>query len=167
METTDGESPTAARLTREQEEGLVTRLHDHSMKQKQENLQKLDARFYPTAPRRCLPKETIESSVARQVDQEMMKRKAAREEREARIERETIPKKISSEEVESCTERLYTESLARKEANMNESRKRYLFHGPEVTQKKFSEIKEYVARLAVPKKREFTVEEVNKIYGLQ
>ncbi|KAH9577634.1 hypothetical protein LSM04_009740 [Trypanosoma melophagium] len=167
METTDGPSPTATRLTKEQEEGLAVRLHDHSMKQKQENLQKLEARFYPTAQKKYLPKETIERSVARQVDQEMARRKAAGEERETRIQGGTAPRKITSDEVHSCTERLYTETLVRKEANMTESRKRYLFHGPEVTLKKSSEIKEYVSRLAVPKKREFTIEEINKIYGLQ
>ncbi|AAZ10695.1 uncharacterized protein TEOVI_000267800 [Trypanosoma equiperdum] len=153
-------------LTEGQFEALVTRLHDKSVEHKAETLRQLDARFYPTAPPKRLPKEAIESSVVRQVDHEMNRRRAARENLEIQEERKTLSKKISSADVESSVERLYTETLARKKANMEESRKRYLYAGPDMVKKNAKEIQEYVGRLAVPKKKEFTIEEVNKVYDL-
>ncbi|RNF18957.1 uncharacterized protein Tco025E_04348 [Trypanosoma conorhini] len=162
----EGEAPAAAKLTKEQEEQLVVRLHDHSMAHRQETLRELEARFYPTMPPKRLDKETIDGSVTRQVNQEMAKRQAAREEREARIQEGYKPRKASAGNVDRSTEWLYAESMQRKKANMEESRKRYLYSGPPVVHKKASEIREYVTRLAVPKKREFTVDEINKIYGL-
>ncbi|EAN85823.1 hypothetical protein C3747_63g141 [Trypanosoma cruzi] len=166
MDADDGGVPAAAKLTGEQEARLVARLHDVSMSHKQETLRLLEARIYPTMPSKRIPKEAIEGSVMRQVDQEMMKRQAAREEREKRIQEEMKPLKVPSETVERSTCRLYTESIQRKKANLEEIKKRHLYAGPPMVQKKFSEIREYVTRLAVPKKREFTIDEINKIYGL-
>ncbi|ESL08755.1 hypothetical protein TRSC58_03537 [Trypanosoma rangeli SC58] len=162
----EGEAPAAVKLTKEREERLVARLHDQSMAHRQETLRELETRLYPTMPPKRLAKETIESSVTRQVNQEMAARQAAREEREARIQESYKTRKLPAEEVDRSVESLYTESIQRKKANMEESRKRYLYAGPPVIQKKFSDIREYVTRLAVPKKREFTVDEINKIYGL-
>ncbi|RNE99784.1 hypothetical protein TraAM80_07972 [Trypanosoma rangeli] len=162
----EGDAPALAKLTKEREERLVARLHDQSMAHRQETLRELETRFYPTMPPKRLTKETIENSVMRQVNQEMAVRQAAREEREARIQESYKTRKLPAEEVEKSVECLYTQSIERKKAIMEENRKRYLYVGPPVIHKKSSHIREYVTHLAMPKKREFTVDEINKIYGL-
>nr|CCC89982.1 conserved hypothetical protein [Trypanosoma congolense IL3000] len=152
-------------LSEVQIEALVERLHDRSIEHKNETLRQLEARLYPTVSTKRLPKEVIEKSVERQVDIEMARRRTARENLELLTKRKPT-EKLTPSDVERSVERLYTDSLARKKANMEESRRRHLFPGAETVKKDTKAIHEYVARLAVPKKREFTIEEVNKVYGL-
>ncbi|KAH8614196.1 hypothetical protein ERJ75_000709800 [Trypanosoma vivax] len=153
-------------LTEDQVQQLVTRLYEKALDQKNEKMQQLNDRFYPTVSQKRLPREAIDASVTRQVDQEMAKRRGWREEQQRCAERQLVSTKISSSELADSVGRLYTDSVAKKKANMQASRERYLFTAPEPVKKSQKEIREYVAQLSVPKKREFTVDEINKIYDL-
>jgi hypothetical protein len=168
-------------LTPEEEGQLVDRLYTQSLSRKEATMAELEARYYPVAVPITISEEELQKSVKRQVDDEVEQRRLRRAEMDATAaaaattgyanRRDTTAasaKKLSHEEVEASVRRLYDESLARKQASMAESKKRYAFHPESVKAKKMpkDEFQASVARMSQPKKTEYTTAEINKIYGL-
>lgn len=171
------------RLNKEEEERLIARLFTESVEQRQLKLEELDRRYYPVAEPQRISQEQLQKSVERQVDQEMAIRQARREEAEAatfkrnnRASAAADEKRasradgsgatMSSEEVEASVKRMYDETLARKQVNLEESKRRYAPPAPKTKKVSKNELQEWVAAASKPKKTEFTIDEVNKIYGL-
>lgn len=167
-------------LSAEQESQLVDRLYTQSLSRKEATMAELQARYYPVAAPSTISEEELQKSVKRQVDDEMEQRRQRRVEMDAMAAgaatgypnrqgaKATSGKAISPAEVEASVQRLYDETLARNKANMAESEKRYAFHPDSIKTKKLAkdEFKASVERMSQPKKTEYSVAEVNKIYGL-
>ncbi|GET92438.1 hypothetical protein, conserved [Leishmania tarentolae] len=172
-------APGSVYLTPEQEERLVERLYTQSLQHKEATLAELDARYYPVAPLQTISEETLQKSVQRQVDVEMERRQQRRREMDAMAVGEATgpaagrrsaasKKKFSPEETDTSVRRLYDETLAQKKLKMAESARLYEFHPEDIKSTKMSKaaLQESVNRMSKPKKTEFTIAEVNKIYGL-
>ncbi|KAK7195908.1 hypothetical protein NESM_000523500 [Novymonas esmeraldas] len=166
-------------LTAEQEEHLVDRLYTQSLSRKEANMAELDARYYPVAAPQTISPETLQKSVQRQVDAEMERRQQRRREMDAMAAAEATgypstaaaaaaKKTLAQDQADASVQRMYDETLARKKAKMAESERLYAFHPESVKTAKMSKeaLSESVARMSKPKKTEFSIEEVNKIYGL-
>lgn len=165
----------AEHLTEEDEQKLIQRLYYNAIESKKETLQALDRRYYPTAEPKKITEEELRRSVNRQVDQEMALRLQRAQASYAAVYTrpsngtaglKTVTKPLSSEDVEQSVERQYTDALERKKANMDESNRRYLHHAAPTKTMPKSVIQESINRLSQPKKTEFTILEINKIYGL-
>lgn len=163
------------KISEEDEQKLLRRLYDDAIEHRNQNMKELEARYYPVAAPQTMSEDKVKSSVSRQVDDEMQKRAMRKEEQDQRaygkLEQERKTKKMTASEIDESVERLYTQSLRRKELNMEESNKKYLFDVTTATpgQRKTmsgQDLKDSANRLSVPKKTTFTTEEINKIYGL-
>ncbi|CAJ1022944.1 hypothetical protein, conserved [Leishmania lindenbergi] len=175
----DMAAPGCIYLTAEQEERLVDRLYTQSLLHKEDTLMKLDARYYPVAASQTISQETLQKSVQRQVDTEMERRQRLRQEMDAMAAAEAMGyangkvataarKTLTAEETDASVRRLYDETLVRKKAKMMESERLYAFHPEDVKSAKISKkaLQASVNRMSKPKKTEFTIAEVNEIYGL-
>lgn len=172
-------APGCVYITLEQEEQLVDRLYTQSLHHKEATLSELDARYYPVAPPQTISQETLQKSVQRQVDVEMERRQQRRKEMDAIAvaeamghangSRATASKKtLTLEQTDVSVRRLYDDTLALKKARMAESERLYAFHPEDLKSAKMSKaaLQVSVHRMSRPKKTEFTIAEVNKIYGL-
>ncbi|KAG5468418.1 hypothetical protein LSCM1_02398 [Leishmania martiniquensis] len=171
--------PGRAYLTAEQEERLVDRLYTKSLSRKEAILAELDARYYPVAAPQTISQEKLQKSIQRQVDTEVERRQRRREEIDAMVLVEAMgyanskaavaaKTTLEPEEVDASVRRLYNETLSRKKVNMEQSERLYAFHPEGIQSAKMSKgaLQESVNRMSKPKKTEFTIAEVNKIYGL-
>lgn len=182
-----GGASAAPRLSPEAESRMLDRLYTESINHKEVTLRELDARYYPVAPRQTIPNDRLQQSVQRQVDQEMQRRQQRRVELEAaaaapppRMRSSSARPKdghagtaqgaatLTPSELDASVQRLYDNTLAQKKANMTVSEQRYLFNLDAAKGKTIpaKELQESVNRMSKPKKTAFTVEEINKIYGL-
>lgn len=157
------------------EEELIQRLYDRPIEQHKQLMEELEARFYPVAAPQTITEEALQGSVNRQVDVEMQRRKERNQQYDEHayggIEKERQHVKLSAADVDASVDRLYTESLERKKANQEASNRKYLFdqsYGIPGKKKTIggAELKESANRLSVPKKTQYTTQEINKIYGL-
>lgn len=79
-------------------------------------------------------------------------------------------RKMSSGAIEESVDRLYRVSVQKKEVDLQSSRQRYEFDPktaipkPKIMSK--DEFVESITRMSKPKKRQFTIDEINKIYDL-
>ncbi|CAC9541040.1 hypothetical protein conserved [Leishmania donovani] len=172
-------APGCVYLTPEQEEQLVDRLYTQSLLHKEATMAELDARYYPVAASQAISQEMLQKSVQRQVDVEMERRQQRRKEMDAMAVAEATghangsrvaasKKTMTLEQTDVSVRRLYDDTLARKKARKAESERLYAFHPEDLKSAKLSKaaLQESVNRMSKPKKTEFTMAEVNKIYDL-
>lgn len=166
-------------LTAEQEEHLVDRLYTQSLSRREAALAELDARYYPVAAPQKIAPDALQKSVERQVDAEMERRQQRRREMDAQVVAEAsghannraaaaAKSVLTPDEADASVRRLYDETLTRKKAKMAESQRLYAFHPEDVKTAKMSKeaLQESVNRMSKPKKTDFSIADVNKIYGL-
>lgn len=173
MSAADEHPAASRRLNKEEENRVVARLYTESIESRQRGLEELDRRYYPVAEPTRISDERLKSSIERQVDQEMELRRTRRAEAEAtmpvtnqRRGTAAAPRTQTHEEVRESVQRLYDDSLARKKENLEESRRRHAPARPPAAKVSKEHIQEWVDKSSRPKKTEYSVAEVNKIYGL-
>lgn len=162
-------------ISKDEELELIQRLYDRPIELHEQLMKDLDNRFYPTAPPTTISEDALKSSVTRQVDDEVERRKQHAQQYDDHaygpIEKDRQHVTLSASEIDESVERLYTQSIERKKESKERSNKRYLFdQSLGIPGKKKSiggkELKESAVRLSVPKKTKYTIEEINKIYQL-
>lgn len=157
----------------------MDRLYTQSLLQKEATLAELDARYYPVTASQTISQETLQKSVQRQVDVEMERRQQRRKEMDAMAVAKAMghasgsraaasKKTVTAEETDVSVRRLYDDALGQKKARKAESERLYAFHPEDLKSATMSKaaLQESVNRMSKPKKTEFAVAEVNKIYGL-
>lgn len=153
----------------------MNRVYDRPIEQRKQLMEELDARYYPVAPPQTISEEDLKTSVNRQVDTEMERRKEREQEYDQNvyggIEKSRQHLTMSASEQDSCVERLYNESLAKAKNTREENDKKYLFDQSKGVPGKMktiggADLKASAVRLSVPKKSTWTVSEINKVYGL-
>ncbi|EPY28028.1 hypothetical protein STCU_05337 [Strigomonas culicis] len=163
-------------ISREDKEKLVDRLYTQSIESKKQKLEELEARYYPKKESKKISKEDIQKSVLRQVDEEMEFRRRAQAQAEANVYTKDAKTKKSADtamsplEIEESVKRMYDEALQRKEKNLEQSRKQYMFDPEKSAPTKKAppgELKEYFEKISKPKKTDFSTDEINAIYGLR
>ncbi|KAG5494099.1 hypothetical protein JKF63_01934 [Porcisia hertigi] len=166
-------------LTPEEEAQLVERLYTESLARKKSTMEALDVRYYPVAPPHAISETTLQQSIQRQVDDEMQRRQQRRQEIDAMVAVSSLgykdskaltasKKTLTSEEVGLYVQRVYTEELERRRASKVKSERLYGFHPEDIKAAKMSKdaLQASINRMSKPKKTEFTVAEINKVYGL-
>jgi hypothetical protein len=162
----EGEGSPARRLTAEDVERLNGRLYTQAIENQKQNMEKLEQKYYKTAEPKVLAKEEIDASVARQVNAEMERRSKRNEELSTKHYKDEETKKMTAAELEDSVGRIYSEAIRQKEAKKEQLEAKHKFKNKSAGKKISKEdAAASGARLAVPKKKEFSVEEINKIYG--
>lgn len=154
----------------------MDRLYTQEIERRRENLAQLDSRFYPVAQPCVISSSQLAQSIDRQVDQEVARRQqsvAARHSGALEQNAASSQRKLSSGTIEASVQRLYNESVHNKETKTAEQNHQLDEAVPcdknsTPSTKKLSpkEIKTIVHRLNVPKKTTYTIDEINKVYGL-
>lgn len=165
MRSTSGSPP--RKMTNEEIEKTATRMCDSEVERRKNELQALDKKFYPHAPRQVMAKEQIDASVARQVDDEMQRRSKRNETLHTKHYKDDEAKRLTTSELEESVRRIYEETLRLKHENRHKMDEKYTFKNKSDSIKRLDgdQVKASAIRLAVPKKREFSTEDFNKAYG--
>lgn len=175
------------KISREREEKLISRLYTQDLALKANRMEELDRRYYPMAPPITISEEKLKASISRQVDDEMQKRRIKQEEAAAAAQRppgvartsggataahkgDLVGRPMTPGEVEASIERMYTTTIEKTKMKnkqlVEEQIKRERRNCLETKKMSREALQESVNRLSVPKKTTFTVEEINKMYGL-
>ncbi|CCW60762.1 unnamed protein product [Phytomonas sp. EM1] len=177
--TTDYRKTVTTYIAPQDEEKLIDRLYTRSIERKKAIIEESERRFYPVAEPTKISAEQLQKSIERQVYREMARRQARAQEADASLygpnngaaarsvsgKGRIAAQTLTNDEVADSVLRLYNQSLERRKANMSESENRYLFHPPESKKLPKGEIQEYINKMSQPRKREYTIDEINKIYG--
>lgn len=153
------------KLSPEELEALNRRVYEDSMSHKKRNLENIENKVYRTEAPKKLDQATIDASVQRQVNDEMERRKRRTEELKRKFEKEGEAKTLAPAEIEDSVRRIYTDAMRVKQDKLAKLDAKYGHKGPERKQIDSATVKACGDRLAKPKKREYTDEEINKIYG--
>jgi hypothetical protein len=162
----EGEESPQRRLSPEDLERLTTRLYTQAIEEQKTTMEKLDQKYYKTAEPKTLSKEELDASIARQVTAEVERRSKRNEELSTKHYKDEDSKKMSGTELEESIARVYTEAIRAQETKREQLNAKHGFKnktgGKKISKERAAESG---ARLAVPKKREFSTEEFNKVYG--
>lgn len=174
-------------ISQEEEGKLIDRVYRQHVAQKSSRMEELDHKYYPMAAPIVITPEKLHASIRRQVDDEMEKRKMKQMEAEAaaaagpRVAAGRSPsaagkgrgggaRVLDSSEVEANVDRMYTQTLEKskmkREQLVQEQIRRETQNSLKTKKVGKTTLQGIVNRLSVPKKTTFTVEEMNKVYGL-
>eukprot|EP00796_Vickermania_ingenoplastis_P004384 gene4384-3188_t len=165
-----------SRIAFSMSDAYIDRLYTRPIAEHKHIMEELESRYYSVQKPQTISDADLKNSVIRLVDHEIQLRQEHRQQFDdaayGNMERSRRGKKISSADEDAMVERLYTETLERAKANREENNKRFLFDqnlaypkGKKVINK--SEMEESAQRLSAPKKKEYTIAEINAIYGLE
>lgn len=154
-------------MTPAEVEKAVNRWYSQEIDHRKQEMEALEKKFYPTAAPKVMAKEQIEASVARQVDDEMQRRSKRNETLQTKHYRDDEVKRLTGSELEDSLRRVYTDAMRLHQENLAKLEAKYVFQNRTSSAKRLSPVKtkESALRLAVPKKKEFTTEDVNRAYG--
>lgn len=177
------DTPRSKKISTEDAEKLYQRLYADTIVHKKAALERLDQKYYPVAKADQCKRQTEEQA------NEMIERLAVKEV-EIRKKRQQDAEKLASKgaggggkegaagktlsetEVEESVRRLYNDSVRIRDETHKRLEKKFCFHNASVEAGKAKthskeELAEAARRLAVPTKKDFSADEINKIYGFK
>ncbi|CCW66435.1 unnamed protein product [Phytomonas sp. Hart1] len=168
--TTDYKKTLTSSISPKETEHLIERLYTQSIERKKAILEESERRYYPIVEPQKISAEKLQKSIERQVDHEMALRQARAQQADASLygshRGATATRTLTTDDIASSVSRLYDQSLEKRNANMAESQSRYMFHPPESKKISKKEIDNHINVLSKPRKTEYTIDEINRIYGL-
>lgn len=160
-----GGSP-ARRLTKEDVEKLTTRVYSQAIDAHKTQIEQLDHKYYQMAEPKVLLKDQMEASVARQSTAEMERRSKRNVELSTKHYHDEDAKRLSQAELDESIGRVYSDAIRQNKLKMEQLNTKYRFKNSSAGRKISKEDGlASGARLATPKKKVFSTEEINKVYG--
>jgi thymidine phosphorylase len=156
------------KLTKGEQEEISVKHCDNAVLHKQQELKKLEAKYYVYAKPQVISSQVAEESAVRQATTEQERRQRTREELERKAHVATVAKTLSEEEVAASVSRLYADSVKIKQDKMRKLEQKYAFK-PKTEPKAIDRagMAASGSRLCVPKKTQLTEEEVNARLGFK
>lgn len=179
------QTPRNKKLAPEDAEKLYTRLHTDAIVHKKAALERLERKYYPVAKpedRKRQSDEQAQETITRLAVKDVeLKKKRDEDNAKAATkgssdQHAASTKKMSETEVEDSVRRLYNDSVRIRTETTKRLEKKYAkqfedngpAHGGTSARKRTKEeLAESAKRLAVPTKKTFNTDEINKIYGFK
>eukprot|EP00759_Apiculatamorpha_spiralis_P025365 PhF_6_TR28342/c0_g1_i1/m.42022 len=165
-------TPSTRKLTTQNVSALTKRLYTDGLRKSRKTRLELENKYYQEAPPRLLSTKDLSNSIERLYFDEIVTRDKKRNVlREKYLFSKPKQRPLEDHEIEASVQRIFTESIANREHKISTLEAKYnttLMQQSQNTKRINKEDLSLMAqRLSAPKKKEYTVEEVNEILGLK